>query len=235
MLNLIWPCVLIHLTMQPRMTKDNRMNIRKSVLISIVTLNIIGISGCANMNQAQCETANWQAIGYEDGAAGARDSQFSQHRQECAKYGITANIEDYLHGHDKGSKKYCTQTNGFFLGMKGQNYNRNCPQDLAPVFLRGLTDGKQIYSAQRVIDSADETLERLYIRIENFEEVILDKNNLMIADGLVRAERLEIRQQIDSLEISMLELIELIPEYQDAHSRAIRNYESVKQSFANYF
>ncbi len=78
-------------------------------------------------------------------------------------------------------------------------------------------------------------LERLYIRIENIEEVILDKNNFMIADGLVRAERLEIRQQIESLEIAMLELIALIPEYQDEHARAIRNYEGVKQSFANYF
>jgi hypothetical protein len=211
------------------------MNIKKSVLISIVTLNIIGTSGCANMNQAECETANWRAIGYEDGVAGVRDSQFSQHRQECAEYGVTANIKDYLRGHDEGSTKYCTQTNGFFLGMKGQNYNRNCPQELVPVFLRGLTDGKQIYSAQRVMDSSDEALERLYIRIENFEEVILDKNNLMIADGLVRAERLEIKQQIEALEIAMLELIDLIPGYQDEHARAIRNYEGVKQSFANYF
>jgi hypothetical protein len=187
------------------------------------------------MNQAECETANWRAIGYEDGVAGVRDSQFSQHRQECAEYGVTADITDYLLGHVEGSNKYCTQTNGFFLGMKGKNYNGNCPEALAPVFLNGLTDGKQIYSAQRTIDAADDAVERLYARIENFEEVILDKNNLMIADGLVRAERLEIRQQIESLEISMLELINLIPEYQDEQSRAIRNYDSVKRSLASYF
>lgn len=211
------------------------MKTRKVLLFLMLTLTIMSISGCANMNQAECETANWRAIGYEDGVAGARDSQFSQHRQECAEHGVTADINDYLDGHAEGAKKYCTQTNGFFLGIKGQNYNGNCTEALAPAFLNGLTDGKRIYSAQRAMSSADDALERLYARIENFEEVLLDKNNLLIADGLVRAERLEIRQQIDSLEINMVELIDLIPEYQSEQSRAIRNYDSVKRSFARYF
>nr|WP_297348498.1 DUF2799 domain-containing protein [uncultured Glaciecola sp.] len=211
------------------------MKIGTELLFLMLTLTIMSISGCANMNQAECKTANWRAIGYEDGVAGARDSQFSQHRQECAEHGVTADINDYLDGHVEGTKKYCTQTNGFFLGKRGQNYNGNCTEALAPAFLNGLTDGKQIYSAQRAMDSADDALERLYARIENFEEVLLDKNNLMIADGLVRGERLEIRQQIESLEIKMVELIDLIPEYQDEQSRAIRNYDSVKQSLASYF
>ena len=205
------------------------------LFVSMLSLAAVGLSGCANMNQTQCETANWQAIGYEDGVAGVRDSQFSQHRQECAAHGITANIEEYLRGHNEGSQKYCTRTNGFFLGMKGQNYNRNCPEEVATPFLNGLNDGKQIYSAQRAMDAKDDALERLYLRIENFEELIADKNNLMIADGLLRSERLEIRQQIESLEIEMQALIELIPEYQEEQAQAILNYESVKQSFANYF
>ncbi len=211
------------------------MKTRKVLLFLMLTLTIMSISGCANMNQAECETANWRAIGYEDGVAGARDSQFSQHRQECAEHGVTADINDYLDGHAEGAKKYCTQTNGFFLGLKGQTYNGNCTEALAPGFLNGLTDGKRIHAAQRAMSSADDALEGLYARIENFEEVLLDKNNLLIADGLVRAERLEIRQQIESLEINMVELIDLISEYQDEQSRAIRNYDSVKQSLASYF
>ncbi|MFQ3250183.1 MAG: hypothetical protein ACI9O6_002021 [Glaciecola sp.] len=211
------------------------MKMKNAVLVSIVALSLSSLSGCANMNQAECEMANWRAIGYEDGVSGARDAKFSQHRKECSAHGVTANINEYLEGHAEGSKKYCTQTNGFFLGMKGQSYNRNCPEDLAPAFLYGLSDGKQIYSAQLAMNSADDDLQRLYARIENFEELIVDKNNLMIADGLVRAERLEIRQQIESLEINMLELIEQIPQYQEEHSRAIEQYEHVKASFANYF
>jgi len=211
------------------------MRIRPYLMVSMLSFSAIGLSGCANMNKAECETADWQAIGYEDGVAGNRDSQFSQHRQECSTHGITANINDYLRGHNEGSQKYCTLSNGFFLGMKGQQYNRNCPEELAPQFLRGLNDGKQIYTAQRAMNAADDALERLYARIENFEEIIADKNNLMIADGLLRSERLEIRQQIESLEIDMLDLIERIPEYQNAQTQAIQNYESVKQSFANYF
>ena len=211
------------------------MKTRKVLLFLMLTLTIMSISGCANMNQAECETANWRAIGYEDGVAGARDSQFSQHRQECAEHGVTADINDYLDGHAEGAKKYCTQTNGFFLGLKGQTYNGNCTEALAPGFLNGLTDGKRIHAAQRAMSSADDALEGLYARIENVEEVLLDKNNLLIADGLVRAERLEIRQQIESLEINMVELIDLISEYQDEQSRAIRNYDSVKQSLASYF
>ena len=148
---------------------------------------------------------------------------------------MTANIDDYLRGHNEGSQKYCTRSNGFFLGMKGQNYNRNCPEELVSLFLSGLTDGKQIYAAQRELDAKDDALERLYARIENFEETIADKNNEMIADGLQRSERLEIRQQIESLETEMLGLIELIPEYQDEQAQAVRKYENVKETFANYF
>ena len=205
------------------------------LLVSTLTLAVFGLSACANMNQAQCETANWQAIGYEDGVSGVRDSQFSQHRQECAAHGVTANIDDYLKGHNEGSQQYCTHSNGFFLGIKGKNYNRNCPEELVPLFLSGLNDGKQIYSAQRELDAKDDALERLFARIENFELTISDKKNEMIADGLLRSERLEIRQQIESLEIEMLGLIELIPKYQDEQAEAARQYERVQRTFANYF
>jgi hypothetical protein len=207
---------------------------RKHVLL-VFGLSTLLLAGCANMNKEQCETANWQAIGYEDGVAGQRDSQFSQHRQECADHGVTANIDDYLRGHEVGSKKYCTKTNGFFLGTKGKNYNRNCPETLANGFLAGLADGKQIYLAERHMRSAEAALDKIYSRIENFEEVIGDKNELMIADGLVRAERIEIRQEIQELEVGMFDLIDLIPAYQDDLDRSLKNYEQVKQSFSNYF
>ena len=211
------------------------MRIKNLFVLTVIALLLASLSGCANMNQAECEAANWRAIGYEDGVLGNRDTQFSQHRKECSAHGITANIDEYLEGHEEGSKKYCTQSNGFFLGMKGRDYNRNCPEDLAPVFINGLADGKRIYTAEKAMNSADDALERLYARIENFEELIEDKNNLMIADGLVRAERLEIRQQVDSFEAQMYELIEQIPQYQEEHRRAIENYEDIKRSFANYF
>ena len=99
--------------------KDTLMKTRKALLFLMLTLTIMSISGCANMNQAECETANWRAIGYEDGVAGARDSQFSQHRQECAEHGVTAAINDFLDGHAEGAKKSCTQTTVFLLGLKG--------------------------------------------------------------------------------------------------------------------
>lgn len=57
----------------------------------------------------------------------------------------------------------------------------------------------------------------------------------MIADGLVRAERIEIRQQIQELEVGMFELIESIPAYQNDYDQSLKNYQQVKQSFVNYF
>ncbi|MFT5541800.1 MAG: hypothetical protein ACI97K_001856 [Glaciecola sp.] len=211
------------------------MIIKSSRILYLFALSTLLLGGCANMSKEQCETANWQAIGYEDGVAGQRDSQFSQHRQECADHGVTASIDDYLSGHKDGSQKYCTKTNGFFLGMKGKSYNRNCPDALAKSFLVGLADGKQIYSAERRMLSSEDALDNIYARIENFEEVINDKNDLMIADGLVRAERIEIRQQIQKLEVGMFELIESIPAYQNDYDQSLKNYQQVKQSFVNYF
>ena len=203
-------------------------------LLAMSTLMLL-LAGCANMSQADCETADWEAIGYEDGVSGYRDSQIAQHRQECSKHGITPDLQRYLAGHNEGSKKYCTKTNGFFLGTKGNSYNRNCPDSLASGFLEGMADGKILYTSQRAVNSAEDALDSLYMRIENFEELIADKNDLMIADGLVRAERLELRQQIEELEYRMLELINSIPTYEENYDAAANTYENVKSQFKDYF
>lgn len=200
-----------------------------------LTMLMLLLSACANMSQADCETADWEAIGYEDGVSGYRDSQIAQHRQECSKHGITPDLQKYLAGHNEGTKKYCTKTNGFFLGTKGNTYNRNCPDSLVSGFLEGMADGKILYTSQRAMNSAEDALDSLYMRIENFEEVIADKNELMIADGLVRAERLELRQQIDELEYRMVELIDLIPTYEENFEAAVNTYENVKLQFEGYF
>ncbi|MBF7074342.1 DUF2799 domain-containing protein [Glaciecola sp. MH2013] len=203
--------------------------------VAITLMSLCLLSACANMNQADCETADWRAIGYEDGVSGARDSAIGQHRKDCSKHGISPNLEEYLAGHYAGAKKYCTQTNGFFVGSRGGSYNRNCADEFASQFLAGLQDGKTLHTAERALNSAEDALDGLYIRIENFDDVIADKNELMIADGLVRAERLELRQQIEELELGKLALIEAIPSYEDNYDSALSTYNSIKLQFADYF
>jgi hypothetical protein len=204
-------------------------------LFVVLSAGMLVLSGCANMSQADCETADWNAIGYEDGVNGARDSMIGQHRKECSKHGVTPDLDEYLAGHAEGSKKYCTKTNGFFVGSKGSSYNRNCPDDLAQNFLIGWKDGKTLNTAQRALNSAEDGLDSLYIRIDNFDRVIADQNDLLIADGLVRAERLEIRQRIEDLEEGKYELIESIPSYEENYQAALNTYNNVKLQFADYF
>ena len=49
-----------------------------------LTVIILSLSNCANMNESDCLTADWQLIGFEDGSFGKNESHISQHRQECS-------------------------------------------------------------------------------------------------------------------------------------------------------
>ena len=47
--------------------------------------------GCASMSESQCQVADWQRVGYTDGAAGIGESRLAEYVTDCGKIGITPN------------------------------------------------------------------------------------------------------------------------------------------------
>ena len=61
--------------------------------ILIGFLGLVGLVGCAGMSASECQLADWEAVGYEDGARGSSSDQFGTHRKNCAKHDVAPDFK----------------------------------------------------------------------------------------------------------------------------------------------
>jgi hypothetical protein len=190
-----------------------------------LTVIILLLSNCANMNESDCLTADWQLIGFEDGSFGKNESHISQHRQECSEHGVTPDLSAYRQGHFEGSKRFCTQSNGFSEGKNGKGYKRNCPTELEAAFLTGFTDGQTLYGLKKVLQQHTNALENAYSQIKLLDKKMAKKSDLMLADGLDREQRIAIRDEIEYHQQQQGELYDYLPELQQEFEDSLQAYE----------
>jgi len=103
------------------------------------------LAGCAGgMTRAQCEGADWEALGFADGAAGARPKMFEERAKDCAGAGSGADALAYETGRARGLGSYCSRQGGFAAGRAGREYEGVCAADAAPVFLEAFELGARL-------------------------------------------------------------------------------------------
>lgn len=117
------------------------------------------LAGCASMSRNECLYADWQAIGFEDGAAGASASAVSSRRQACAKAGVTPDMAAYLTGRDQGLVEYCTPANGFSAGESGASYSGVCARHDEASFLDQYRAGAHLFLLRDKVRGANFALQ----------------------------------------------------------------------------
>ncbi len=85
------------------------------------------LSGCASLSKDECITADWQLIGYEDGLKGSSRSRIGDHREACAKHGVTPDMAAYNRGYDEGILGFCNYGLGLRNGQNGSAVLSVCP------------------------------------------------------------------------------------------------------------
>jgi hypothetical protein len=118
------------------------------------------LAGCASMDKQECATANWYAIGLEDGAHGRALERLGDHRKACAEYGVAPDPERYLAGRSEGLKSFCTYERGYSEGSNGHGYAGACPGPLARNFLAGYQRGHDLYELNRRLQQTQGDLRR---------------------------------------------------------------------------
>ena len=199
-----------------------------------VTAITLLLSSCANMSKSDCLTADWQTIGFEDGSFGRNQSNITTHRQECSKHGVTPDLSEYRNGHFEGSKQFCTISNGFSRGKRGKSYNRSCPQQFEAEFLTGFSDGQSLYALKKVLQQHTSALEDAYSEIKSLDREMAKNSNLMIADGLNREQRIEIREEIEYQQQQQMELYDLLPHLKQDFEDSLQAYEQGVDKFSDY-
>ena len=134
----------------------------RPILIAFALL----LSGCASLDRDECKSADWYAIGLEDGARGRAVERLGDHRKACAEHGIAPQTERYLAGREQGLKSFCTYERGFEHGRSGQRYAGGCPAAMAASFQSGYQLGRELHDLHRQLAVVQGEINRSKARLQ---------------------------------------------------------------------
>ena len=136
-----------------------------------VVLAAVGLQlgGCATLSENECRSADWNAIGYRDGANGYDAGRLADHAEACAEYSISPDQKEYESGRFRGLELFCTEQKGVQVGRQGSSYSGVCPADIEPDFLHGYDLGRRMYDI-------DQYLSRLRQEIDQTQHALDQKD-----------------------------------------------------------
>ena len=109
-------------------------------------LMALALGACATLNEQQCRSADWEALGRAEGARGAPATAIEDQSAACAKHGVALQEVAWRVGHAKGVEEFCTPRGGYLAGRSASRVDpKLCagkPQEEA--FNAALRDGKDI-------------------------------------------------------------------------------------------
>jgi hypothetical protein len=155
----------------------------------LLAASACALSSCASMSKNECVYADWRAIGFEDGAAGASSTAISSRRQACAAAGVTPNMEEYLAGRDAGLVEYCTPMNGFAEGERGGAYSGVCGRHNEVAFLDQYRAGAHLFLLRDRARGASYALVRANENLGAMKFAITQTAALLIRPELSVADR----------------------------------------------
>lgn len=158
----------------------------------IIFLTVFLLAGCASMSKEECLTADWRAVGYEDGAAGAPVSAITPRRQACAKkIGAAPDMDAYLVGRDEGLADYCRPSNGFAVGARGAAYYGVCKDVLADPFLAAYRRGADLYALETAAIRAGDAVAAAQEELWSIRSRIAELEAALVSPATPNADRVE--------------------------------------------
>ena len=118
------------------------------------------VAGCATLDKDECRTADWYAVGLEDGARGRAIERLGEHRRACAKHNVAPNAERYVAGRKEGLMSFCTYHRGFAEGRAARPYAAACPEPSAASFVHGYQRGRELHELHRRLDEVEKDIAR---------------------------------------------------------------------------
>jgi chaperonin cofactor prefoldin len=114
------------------------------VVLFFILLGLV--SGCATLNEKQCENPDWYHIGRADGRAG-NQARYQAHVHTCSRTSDDKEAEAYLQGWNEGIVKYCTSENGYKAGAYSGN-GEACDPQKYPDFTEQFKLGRTVRDLQ---------------------------------------------------------------------------------------
>lgn len=119
---------------------------------TFLALAVLALSGCATtatLKKDDCMTADWSAVGYQDGTQGANAQKILQHSKTCQ--GIsTPNRQAWEEGRQNGLKVYCTKSNAYQMGRMGYTLTGVCEDNLEELHHANMMGLQQYEMSERL-------------------------------------------------------------------------------------
>jgi Protein of unknown function (DUF2799) len=144
-------------------------------LIPVVVLLGAALSGCASLSENECQTADWESIGYRDGSRGHDAGRIADHAEACAEYHIKADRELYEEGRQRGLELFCTGANGLRVGRQGSSYSGACPLSLEAEFVRGYELGRELHDLDAHMQQLQSEIQRVQAELRREDPPLGDR------------------------------------------------------------
>ncbi|MBC7918260.1 MAG: DUF2799 domain-containing protein [Rhodoferax sp.] len=134
----------------------------------LVLAAMVLLAGCESMSKQECQVADWQRVGFNDGASGQSERRLAAYTEDCGEAGVKPDAEAYRRGWDSGILRFCTAANGWREGVQGHS-GKNAVCQAQPgyeTFTRYLEAGMQVYRTQEQMRQNDYEINRLQKRLE---------------------------------------------------------------------
>ena len=192
------------------------------------------LSGCAGagMDQAQCRTADWRAIGYEDGSQGRSGTALGKRRKNCAGHGVTPNFAAYMEGHGHGIAEFCRPQNGYRLGTRGYRYGGVCPAALEDTFLAAHADGLGLHQRRATVNRLRKRITRKHRRSKTIERLMAKKTTALVLSQTPPSKRLILGVELKQLTEERIEIEWSIGQLQIDLEQAQHDYRGYRESLA---
>ncbi|MGL5252671.1 MAG: DUF2799 domain-containing protein [Moraxella sp.] len=178
-----------------------------------LAFGVTWLSGCATMSLQECQTADWQMIGYRDGKAGQDKDYVLNHNKACRKANIAPNKLAWEQGRQQGLTQYCTATNAYNLGRSGYRINAVCPIDQRLALQNSNEQGLKIHQLSKRVEADKAERDKL----NNQYKKMLDGDNLEFkTEKEARTYLSELPHKIDTLTQQINQNTQLLKQLQNA-------------------
>lgn len=178
------------------------------------------------MNQSECQVADWEMIGLEDGSAGKSLSYIGEHRSSCSEFGISPNLSLYEKGHKRGLTHYCVYQNGFDLGARGGVFNSVCAGKSNSEFKAGFDRGFKDHQCQELLVDAEHHWKKLTdAKIDLDKEI--EKNEVLLVNSSSQLDRLRLLDELKEMNKKRETITHQA-------SRAQREFEKIKERYEQF-
>lgn len=204
-------------------------------ILAVTALLVLAGCSATSMSKAECRTADWAAVGYEDGVKGRASDTFGARRKSCAEHGVAANFDAYLGGHEKGLAVFCQPRNGYRLGTSGYRYSGACPGHLEQAFRTAHADGYGLHERRKARDGIARELRHSKRRAKHVEDQMFRNTARLASSATPPSRRIDLSLEIKKLAEEKAELKQRIRQLEHDHAAASDDYEAYRQNVSGRY